>query len=91
MRSFLLVRIGIAMSCLKSRTAPAPRGAAEARAGQRRAVAARAVSSAIAIMLIGMAFVPDTQLELIMTATLVLVAFSIVLWRETGESADPDR
>jgi len=41
-------------------------------------------------MLVGMFFVPSTQLQLIMTTLPVMAIFIIVLWRETGESADPD-
>jgi hypothetical protein len=41
-------------------------------------------------MMVGMVFVPSTQMQLLMTTLPVMVIFIVVLWRETNASADPD-
>ncbi|GAA1027955.1 MULTISPECIES: amino acid permease [Amycolatopsis] len=87
----LMVWIGIALSYLRLRAKSRTRFRAEPRHSSRRLeLAAWIVSVATATMLIGMIFVDDTQLDLIMTVVLVSVIFLIVLWRETNQSADPE-
>jgi GABA permease len=43
-------------------------------------------SVALILMLVGMVFLPSTQLELLMTLLTATVIFVIVLWRETSRS-----
>ncbi len=88
----IMVWIAIALAYLKLR--PQQPGLSLSRAElapQRRlSVAAWIVSLAMLAMLVGMVFIPSTQLQLIMTVVPVLIIFLVVLWRETSESADPD-
>jgi len=87
----IMVWIAIALSYLKLRPMPDARLGPVAVAPPRRlSAAALIVSVAMLAMLVGMFFVPSTQLQLIITALPVMAIFIIVLWRETGESADPD-
>jgi L-asparagine transporter-like permease len=87
----ILVWIGIALSYLKIRPRPDVR-LSHVPLGPPRRLSVAAWLSALALfgMLVGMVFVPATQLELIMTALPIIVIFCVVLWRETNASADPD-
>jgi GABA permease len=87
----IMVWIGIALSYLKIRPKPDARLThAAAVAPRRLSVAAWLAALALVGMLVGMVFLPSTQLELLMTAIPVIVIFIVVLWRETNASADPD-
>ena len=87
----IMVWIGIALSYLKIRPRPDARLThATAVAPRRLSVAAWIAALALVGMLVGMVFLPSTQLELLMTAIPVIVIFIVVLWRETNASADPD-
>ena len=87
----IMVWIGIALSYLKIRPRPDARLTHMPVVAPRRlSVAAWLAALALAGMLIGMVFVPSTQLQLLMTALPVIVIFIVVLWRETNASADPD-
>jgi L-asparagine transporter-like permease len=57
---------------------------------RRLSIAAWLAALALLGMLVGMVFVPATELELLMTAIPIIVIFIVVLWRETNASADPD-
>jgi GABA permease len=83
----IMVWIAIALSYLKLRPT------LDHRPGRRLKVrrgwlsaAATVVSLAMFAMLVGMVFVPTTQLQLLMTAVPVLIIFVVDLWRETGDS-----
>ncbi len=87
----IMVWIAIALSYMKLRPKPDVRlGPAAIGPPRRLTVAAWVVALAMAALLIGMAFAPDTRLQLIMTTLPVMVIFIVVLWRETSESADPE-
>ncbi|HKN97537.1 MAG TPA: amino acid permease [Pseudonocardiaceae bacterium] len=87
----IMVWIAIALSYLKIRPRPDQRLAAAPQRTPRRLMVA-ALLSALALfgMLVGMVFVPSTQLQLVMTALPIIVIFIVVLWRETNASAEPD-
>jgi L-asparagine transporter-like permease len=87
----ILVWIAIALSYLKIRPRPDERLAAAPRESPKRLTVA-AWLSALALfgMLVGMVFLPSTQLQLLMTALPIIVIFIVVLWRETNASAEPD-
>lgn len=87
----IMVWIAIALSYLKIRPRPDQRLASAPLASPRRLLVA-AWLSALALfgMLVGMVFVPSTQLQLVMTALPIMVIFIVVLWRETNASAEPD-
>jgi GABA permease len=87
----ILVWMAIALSYLKIRPRPDERLASvPARSPKRLLVAAGLAAVALFGMLVGMVFVPSTQLQLLMTALPIIVIFIVVLWRETNASADPD-
>jgi GABA permease len=87
----ILVWIVIALTYVKIRPRPDQRLVSVAVTPPKRPLAA-AWFAALALfgMLVGMVFVPATQLQLLMTALPIIVIFIIVLWRETNASADPD-
>lgn len=87
----IMVWIGITLSYLKLKPRPDERLTYRPQGPPRRlSVAAWLSALALVGMLIGMVFVPSTQLQLLMTALPVIVIFIVVLWRETNASADPD-
>ena len=45
---------------------------------------------ALIVVLIGMLFVPSTQLQLLMTVLTAIVIFVVVLWRETNKTSGQD-
>jgi membrane protein DedA with SNARE-associated domain len=57
---------------------------------RRLSVAAWIAALALVGMMVGMVFLPSTQMQLLMTTLPVMVIFIVVLWRETNASADPD-
>ena len=87
----ILVWIGIALSYLRIRPSPDVR-LSHVPVGPPRRLSIAAWLAALALlgMLVGMVFVPATQLELLMTAIPIIVIFIVVLWRETNASADPE-
>jgi L-asparagine transporter-like permease len=87
----IMVWIAIALSYLKIRPAPDQRlSSVPARSPKRLSVAAWLAALALFGMLVGMVFVPATQLQLVLTALPIIVIFIVVLWRETNASAEPD-
>jgi len=89
--ALIMTWIGIALSYLKLRPKPDIRlGPAAAGPTRQLSTAAWVVSVAMVVILVGMAFVPATQLQLIMAALPAMIILIVVLWRETSTSADPD-
>jgi L-asparagine transporter-like permease len=87
----IMVWIAIALSYAKIRPLPDERlSAVPTRSPRRLSFAAWFAALALFGMLVGMMFVPSTQLQLVMTALPVIVIFIVVLWRETNASAEPD-
>lgn len=87
----IMVWIAIALSYLKLRTQPDERVTFLREWSTRRLwLAAWLAALALFGMLVGMVFVPSTQLQLLMTTLPIIVIFIVVLWRETNASTDPD-
>jgi L-asparagine transporter-like permease len=87
----IMVWIAIALSYLKLKPAPDARLSVRLTVPPRRlSVAAWIATLALVGMMVGMVFLPSTQLQLLMTTLPVMVIFIVVLWRETNASADPD-
>lgn len=87
----IMVWIAIALSYLRIRPRPDERlTSASTGSPTRLVIAAWLAALALFGMLVGMVFVPSTQLQLLMTALPIIVIFIVVLWRETNTSADPD-
>jgi GABA permease len=76
--------IAIVVSYLKMRPKPTGWQAHEQPSPSRTLFGAGLATVALVILLIGMIFLPATQLELLMTLLTALVIFVIVMWRETG-------
>jgi GABA permease len=87
----IMVWIAIALSYLKIKPAPDARLSVRLTTPPRRlSVAAWIAALALVGMMVGMVFLPSTQMQLLMTTLPVMVIFIVVLWRETNASADPD-
>ncbi len=80
--------IAIVVSYLKMRPRPTGWQGNENISTSRTLFGAALATVALIVILVGMVFLPSTQLELLMTLLTATIIFVIVLWRETGRRSD---
>jgi GABA permease len=86
----ILTWIAIVLSYLKVRPRPESWQSIGNFSQPRTIFGATVAAVALIVVLIGMLFVPSTQLELLMTLVTVIVIFAVVMWRETNRTSDQD-
>jgi GABA permease len=87
----ILAWIAIVASYLKMRPKQTSAWQLPDRISPKRTLFGAAVATvALVVMLVGMVFLPSTQLQLLMTLLTATVIFVIVLWRQTSGSAEQE-
>jgi GABA permease len=87
----ILAWIAIVVSYLKMRPKQSSTWQLPERISQPRTLFAAALATvALVLMLVGMVFLPETQLQLLMTLLTATVIFVVVLWRQTSGSSEQE-
>jgi L-asparagine transporter-like permease len=86
----ILTWIAIVSTYLKVRPRPESWQSIEHFSQPRTIFGAIMAAVALIVVLIGMLFVPSTQLQLLMTVLTAIVIFVVVMWRETNKTSDQD-
>ncbi|HEX3782608.1 MAG TPA: amino acid permease [Pseudonocardiaceae bacterium] len=86
----ILTWIAIVLSYLKVRPRPESWQSIEHLSQSRTIFGAAVAAVALVVVLVGMLFVPSSQLQLLMTLLTVVVIFVVVMWRETNKRSDQD-